>query len=230
MNLSLFGKSINLPIAKEIHIAHNTEEDQIEYKARKRILKYHEFIEKLSKDLVVGLDKHTNKKKNKSYRDKNEESFEIKHKSHNRNDNKSVFVSGMQRFPPIRYVNAAPGSYDLGKPKHSVDVNIKGYGNGFLSKNDRFGYLPYLNAGPGPGQYGFEMNLSPIQKQPGKKRYGLHPPKIPHEIKVRPLPKKEDFPGPGNYEVSDKSFEKYSSSFKTLYSTLSPINKSTREK
>lgn len=86
------------------------------------------------------------------------------------------FGSNTYRFNSSNIDSPGPGSYVDPKKTSVASLRLscdsyskKGYGNGFISKNDRFridNYLPYQT--PGPGSYKFlKLNGNTIQKVEG---------------------------------------------------------------
>ena len=141
-------------------------------------------------------------------------------------DEKAGFGSAITRFPPIKASGLSPGSYQINdlRTKSSIDLNSKGYLSGFVSKNERFSYLPYLNSGPGPGQYSSVYQSSPINspQQIGDNRHyrNLHP-KLHKSPKVRPLAYKIQVPGPGNYDLNEKLVRKSVPNYRSVFNSMS---------
>ena len=223
LSLGLLGKSIGLT-SKHMSTSNTPREDTDTGPNTKHSPKYDDYsgkyqlnlggesisIQKSINDISYegGLSNHTLRKK------RSQKKLE---------DNKSIGGNNSERFPPIKGSQVAPGSYDVVRFKNSIDFNAKGYANGFLSKKERFPYVPCFNAGPGPGDYYLQKGASLVNKpSPKRKSPGLGPPKIRKSPRVRPLVHKDVFPGPGDYSLNEKHILKSVPAYKSIFNSQSP--------
>lgn len=124
-------------------------------------------------------------------------------------DTKKGFMSQVERFEDfskkdtIKYSFPGPGKYSNEILDKTVSTNVslssKGYGNGFVSKSERFDDPKdyYEKFYPGPGQYVKDNDRSTISHSLNKSncRYkSLYNTKPANSLKVN-----KDLPGPGHY-------------------------------
>jgi len=183
-----------------------------------------ELLGELSRERILRKNKF-DIKKDTPIDPESEYVFSIKSKSPKRSGERKGFFSKASRFPTIQPLESSPVCYDTKKLKDSLDFNVKGFGNGFLSKNERFQHLPYLNTGPGPGQYVPLWHInSPIgyHKREPNVYHAFLPPKFPKSPKIRPLVQKELSPGPGKYNPNEKLIKKSIPTYKSIFKSTSP--------
>ncbi len=133
---------------------------------------------------------------------------------------KSAFGSKATRFPPINHTGSPIASYNVKKVKSSIDFNVKGLGNGFISKNKRFGPSIHINTGPGPGQY--SSVLSELQ---GKKfPKSTFPPKLSKSPRIRPLVQKDFKIGPGSYQLNESLVTKSNPNYESIFKSRTSRN------
>lgn len=220
-SFALIGKPVSLNERESIAHQPYPEDEEEEGVHSNRSSKTHELISELSRDKMVRKNKFDIKKsapilENVDYDiDVSTSTFTRKSIGSKSPTEKSSFGTKHTRFPAIKESFISPASYTPKKAsKNSIDFNVKGYG-GLVSKKERFDHLPYLNTGPGPGQYSQNANFFR-----GPNIYhAFHPPKFPRSPKVIPLVYHYNNPGPGSYTLNEsltkKSISNYASVFKS---------------
>jgi len=218
-SLTLIGRPVNLNERESLIYQSIVEEREEEgYQSDRNSSRTHEIISELSRDKMVRRNKFDIKKSApilESVDFDMDASYSRKSHVSKSPSEKSSFGTKNIRFPALKETLVSPASYNAKKnQKISMDFNIKGYG-GLVSKKERFGNLPYLNTGPGPGQYS-PSNIF----NPGTNIYhAFHPPKFPRSPKVIPLVSNFYSPGPGSYKLNEnltkKSNPNYTSVFKS---------------
>jgi hypothetical protein len=204
-------------------ISHD-EEDPKGHRQPRRILTNQEILEELAKQKVI---QHNLIEIGKNSRIE-EESFtpsSINTKSKKTLSIKKGFGTSSERFPESKLEISSPFAYFTPELRPIQNFNQKGYGNGFVSKSLRFSRPLYNNHGPGPGAYFGSIkenwkhqNLvldNPISYQ--------HP-RIRKRPIVRPVNKKDNFPGPGAYEINENLVKKNSPSYRSVFHSSSTRN------
>jgi hypothetical protein len=136
------------------------------------------------------------------------------------------FGTSVNRFPENKPDIISKVAYQSPDHKSIQNFNQKGAGNGFVSKSLRFSHGLYSNFGPGPGSY-FDFDGSELLKHRSlgvESPQSYHHPKIRKRPIVRPLHKKDNFPGPGEYELKESLITKSSPNYHSVFHSSSTRN------
>ena len=222
-SFALIGKPVSLNERESITSHPYPEGEEEEGFHSNRSSKNHELISELSRDRMVRKNKFDIKKsapilESVDYDiDVSTSNLTRKSIGSKSPSEKSSFGTKHIRFPILKDSILSPASYTPKKvSKNSSDFNVKGYG-GLVSKKQRFDHLPYINTGPGPGQYSQNANFFR-----GPNIYhAFHPPKFPRSPKVIPMVYHYNNPGPGSYTLNESLTKKSNSNYASVFKSSS---------
>jgi hypothetical protein len=136
------------------------------------------------------------------------------------------FGCSANRFPENKNDVLSPVAYLSPEHKSIQNFNQKGCGNGFVSKSLRFSHGLYSNFGPGPGSY-FDIVGTELMKNNSvgvESPHSYHHPKAKKRPIIRPLHKKDNFPGPGEYHPKEDLITKSSPNYHSVFHSSSVRN------